>query len=216
MLEKIVNISAGSDYKHASKPGKYIKIAHYLSEYHPTGNDSISLSPATGFLSILGWKLKKIKSNKDIIQVGFTFDSLDFSTDLNPNDINQLHRLEYIIRFLLGNHEGSSELIAKFTSVVDPDRQDGNQIKVDLPEMKGFFDFLHTSYGYKSDLSAETYEVRKLFSEAQFKLADEFNYLNKNIIVFVEKYLSTKINVAREKDNKNSRLDLNSLQIRKT
>ncbi|MFA7228639.1 MAG: hypothetical protein WC061_06340 [Melioribacteraceae bacterium] len=215
MLEKIVNISAGSDYKQSSKPGRYSKVSRYISEYHPAGNDSISLSPATGFLSILGWKLKKIRSDKELIQVEFTFDDLDFSTTLNPNEFYQLHRFEYIIKYLLGNYLGSSELTVRIASFLDADISENNRVKVNLPEIKNFLELIYSSLGHKSNLSSDLFEVQKTFSESESRLISEFNYINKNLIGFLEKYLSTKMNFKMEQNENHGRLELNSLHIRK-
>jgi hypothetical protein len=214
MLEKIVNISAGSDYKQSSKPGNYSKVARYIAEYHSTGNDSISLSPATGFLAILGWKLKKISSDKETIHIEFSLDDIDFSTTLNPNEIQLSHRFEYIIKFLLGNYAGSPELIVKISALFNPGSPENNYIKSHLPEIKNFFDAVYSACGHKSTVSADLIEVQKIFSESENGLIVEFNYLNKNLVAFLEKFLSIKINLRTDRD-RNGRLSLNSCQIRK-
>lgn len=215
MLEKIVNISAGSDYKQSSKPGGHSKVSRYIGEYHAGGNDSISLSPATGYLSILGWKLKKISSNKESIQIEFSFDDMNFSVSINTGDIYQLKRFEYIIKYLLGNFGSSAEINVKISSFVDPEIPENSFVKVHLPEIKHFLDHLYSACGHKSSLSSDTFEVQKIFVETENRLAAEFNYINRSLINFLEKFLSTKINCKNGNSKNENKLELNMFQIRK-
>lgn len=213
MLEKIVNISAGSDYKQSSKPGARSKASRYLSEYHQVGNDSISLSPATAFLSVIGWKLKKIQIDKEKIHIGFSFDNLDFSTVINPGELFQLQRIDYLIKYSLDSFTGMVEVNLKISSPLVSENSKSIQVKLHLTELKKFFNSIILSSGHKPLVSSDSYEVQNIFSEMEHLLQSEFHYINKSLIGFLEKFLSIKINTKHEKVILNNKLALNFLQI---
>lgn len=216
MLEKIVNISAGSDYKQSSKSGSYSKVSRYLSDYHPSGNDSISLSPATSYLSVIGWKLKKILIDKEKIHIGFSFDNFDFSTAINPNDISQMHRIDYTIKYSLDTYTGMVDLNIKISSVLVSEKQENIQVKLHLPQLKKFLESVFSSSGYNSALSSENFEVQQVFTSMENELNREFNYVNGRLISFLEKFLTIKINLNQERTNFSNKLELDFLQIKKT
>lgn len=213
MLEKIVNISAGSDYKQSSKPGARAKVSRYLSEYHQVCNDSISLSPATAFLSILGWKLKKIQIEKEKIHIGFSFDNIDFSTALNPSEISLLSQIDYHIEHSIESPTGIFELNIKISSPVAAEITENIQVKNHLFEVKKFFDSIISFPGSKALLSSDSYDVQQIFSEMEYGLQSEFLYVNRGLINFLEKFLSIKINMLNSRATCNAKLTLKFLQI---
>ena len=215
MLEKIVNISAGSDYKQSSKSGARSKVSHYISEYHQVGNDSISLSPATAFLSVIGWKLKKIQIDKEKIHIGFSFDDVDFSTAINPGELFQLQRIVYSIKYSLDSFTGLIDVNIKISSPLISDNSESIQVKLHLPELKNFFDSIISSSEYKLHASSDTYEIQNIFSNMEHALRSEFNYINKSLISFLEKFLSIKINMKHENIIMNKKMELDFLQITK-
>ena len=215
MLEKIVNISAGSDYKQSTKPGARSKASRYLSEYHQVGNDSISLSPATAFLSVIGWKLKKIQIDKEKIHIGFSFDDVDFSTAINPGELFQLQRIVYSIKYSLDSFTGLIDVNIKISSPLISDNSESIQVKLHLPELKNFFDSIISSSEYKLHASSDTYEIQNIFSNMEHALRSEFNYINKSLISFLEKFLSIKINMKHENIIMNKKMELDFLQITK-
>ncbi|MCX6169952.1 MAG: hypothetical protein NTX65_11460 [Ignavibacteriales bacterium] len=216
MLEKIVNISAGSDYKQSSKPGKQSAVSNYINSYHAVSNDSISLSPATAFLSGIGWKLKKIQNEKEKLHIVFSFDDFDFSTVINPAEIIQIPRIEYEIKYSISSYTGVVNMTIKVASPLNLEGSESLQIKLHLNELNKFFGSIISTFGFRSDVSSNTYEVQKYFLEMESALQMEFNYLNKGLINFLEKYLSCKINLKNDESNTRHMLELKLLQINKT
>ncbi len=216
MLEKIVNISAGSDYKQSSRPGKQSAVSNYISSYHAVSNDSISLSPATSFLSGIGWKLKKIQNEKEKLRIVFSFDDFDFSTAIIPGEIIQLQRINYEIKYSLISYNGIVNMNVEISSPLNLEGSESIQVKLHLPELKKFFGSIISSFGSKTDVSSNNYEVQKLFVEMENALQREFNYINKGLINFLEKYLSLKISLKHEDVISGRMLELKLLQINKT
>lgn len=216
MLEKIVNISAGSDYKQSSKPGRQSAVSSYINSYHAVSNDSISLSPATAFLSGIGWKLKKIQNEKEKLRIVFSFDDLEFSALINPIELIQIQRIEYEIKYSASSYTGIFNVNIKVEAPVNPEEPENIQVKLQLPELKKFLSSIISSFGFKADVSSSTYEVQKYFLEMEHELQREFNYINKGLINFLEKYLSVKINFKQEDKITGHMLELKLLQITKT
>lgn len=216
MLEKIVNISAGSDYKQSSKPGKQSSVSNYISNYHAVSNDSISLSPATSFLSGIGWKLKKFQNEKEKLRIVFSFDDFDFSTAIIPGEIIQLQRIDYEIKYSLNSYTGIANMNIEVSSPLNFEGSESIQVKLHLPELKIFFGSIISSFGFKTDVSSSTYEVQRYFLEMENVLQREFNYINKGLINFLEKYLSLKISLKHEDVVTRRMLELKLLRINKT
>jgi len=216
MLEKIVNISAGSDYKQSSRPGKQSAVSNYISSYHAVSNDSISLSPATSFLSGIGWKLKKIQNEKEKLRIVFSFDDFDFSTAIIPGEIIQLRRIDYEIKYSTVSYTGVVNMNVEISSPLNLEGAESIQVKLHLPELKSFFGTILSSFSFKTDVSSSDYEVQKLFVEMENVLQTEFNYINKGLINFLEKYLSLKISFKNDDVVSRHMLELKLLQINKT
>jgi hypothetical protein len=216
MLEKIVNISAGTDYKQSSKPGRQSSVSNYISSYHAVSNDSISLSPATAFLSGIGWKLKKIQNEKEKLHIVFSFDDFDFSIAIIPGEIAQLQRIDYEIKYSFNSYTGIVNMNIKVASPLNIEGSESIQVKLHLPELKKFFSSIISSFGFRTDVSSSTYEVQKYFLEMENALQPEFSYINKGLINFLEKYLSLKFNLKHENVIAGHMLELKLLQINKT
>ena len=216
MLEKIVNISAGSDYKQSSRPGRQSAVSSYISSYHAVSNDSISLSPATSFLSGIGWKLKKIQNEKEKLRIVFSFDDFDFSTAIIPGEIAQLQRIDYEINYSVISYTSVVNMNVEISSPLNLEGAESIQVKLHLPELKSFFGSILSSFGFKTEVSSNNYEVQKLFVEMENALQTEFNYINKGLINFLEKYLSLKISFKHEDVVGKRMLELKLLQVNKT
>jgi hypothetical protein len=215
MLERIVNISPGSDYKSStSKSGHYHRSAQFLSTLQSSLSDSISLSPATAFLSSVQWRLKKLSNEKEKYVIVFDFDGFEFTAHVGQPDILIAHSMEYEVRKKVDRFTTVYDTFMQIISAVS-DQRDKPGSKVSLPELSllvnDFIDLENLTYS----LSSETTEVKRKFYQRNELLQGEFNYLNSCLVAFLEKYLSINYNFTAGALSQNDSLLLRKVQITK-
>ncbi|MEW6653534.1 MAG: hypothetical protein AB1394_08710, partial [Bacteroidota bacterium] len=135
MLERILNISAGSDYKNStSKSGNYQRTSQFLTTLQSSLSDSISLSPATVFLSSVHWRLKKLSSEKEKYIIAFEFDEFEFTAYLGQPDILITQSIEYEVKRKVEHYaklyETSLQIICSVT-----ERKEKPGSRVNMPEL---------------------------------------------------------------------------------
>ncbi|MEW6702263.1 MAG: hypothetical protein AB1298_06045, partial [Bacteroidota bacterium] len=194
MLEKIVNITAGSDYKQSSRPNRQTQAARYLSSYSSAANDSISFSPATALLHNLHWKLKRLKNDKEHFQITFEIDGFEFSTQIWQSEIINNKQLDYDIRRIAESYMNNIEIYLKIAAAINENGSEKIEVKYNLPALGKLTSGLVSLTTDYSSLSADNYKVSKMFSEFENDLRTEFEYLNNCLFSFVEKYSGLIIN----------------------
>ncbi|KAF0151683.1 MAG: hypothetical protein FD143_1816 [Ignavibacteria bacterium] len=215
MLERILNISAGSDYKSStSKSGSYHRTSQFLTTLQSSLSDSISLSPATAFLSSVHWRLKKINFEKEKYIITFEFDGFEFTAYLGQPDILITHSIEYEVKRKVEHYtklyEASLQIIS---SVSEQKEKPGSRIA--MPELFLFVIELLDLEDLTYSLNSENAEVKKIFYQKSNMLQTEFNYLNSCLVAFLEKYLSIKYNFTASALSKNESLLLRKVLINK-
>jgi hypothetical protein len=215
MLERIQNISAGSDYKNStSKSGNYHRTSQFLNTLQSSLTDSISLSPATAFLSSVHWRLKKLSNEKEKFVITFDFDEFEFTAHIGQPELLITHTIEYEVKRRIENYaklyEATMQMIC---SVTEHNEKCGSRLTI--PELNLFLLDVLELENLTYNLNSENSEVLKIFSQRSNSLYTEFNYLNKCIVAFLEKYLSLKYNFTAGAINQNESLLLRKVQINK-
>ncbi|MBI5730148.1 MAG: hypothetical protein HY963_03330 [Ignavibacteriales bacterium] len=214
MLERIVNISAGSDYKNSSKPNRFNKSSRYLSTFSSSLPDSISLSPATAFLSTINWRLKRITKSNDKIIINFEFDGYDFTAYVSQNEFHFQNNFEYDIKKIFEKLTERFEvqtLILCQHNIKNSDKLDPKFHLTVLSEMiYRFIDLSHYSYS----ISVDNSEVKKIFSDMEYALCQEFDYINTCLLSFLEKYLTIKADVINDNKRYDNALIMKQIQLK--
>jgi len=214
MLERIINISAGSDYKNSSKPNRYSKSSQYLSTFSSALSDSISLSPATAFLSTINWRLKRLTKNENKIVINFEFDGFDFTAYINHNEYQIQNNFEYDINKFFEKSAGKFEvqtLILCPHNFKNRDKLDPKFHLTVLSEM--IYQLIDLNYNSYS-ISVNNIEVNKIFADAEYALRQEFNYINGCLLNFLEKYLTVKVDVINDNQKHDNVLIMKKIHIK--
>jgi len=215
MLERILNISAGSDYKNStSKSGNYHRTSQFLSTLQSSMSDSISLSPATAFLSSVHWRLKKLNNEKEKFDITFDFDEFEFTAHIGQPDILFTHNIEYDVRKRIEYFASVYEANLNFMSPIKEQSERCGD-RINMPELNTFIMELLELEELSYNLNSENTDVRQLFNKRSYSLSTEFNYLNSCLITFIEKYLSIKYNFTAGALNQNENMLLRKVQINK-
>ena len=214
MLERIVNIKPGSDYRQSNSPNKGTIAARYLNTFHSTSSDSFSLSPATIFLSSIHWQLKNFHNENEKLSISFAFDGFDFSINILIGEISVTTNFDFEIKRTYDSAPLNVEVLTKISSPLYQDQNHNIEIKESLPVLQDLFDAFLSLNKSSGEISINDYLVRKEFIDRERNLLDEFMYVNMCLLNFLEKYLSLKFN---SKNNiENQHLVLKGLQIIRT
>jgi hypothetical protein len=216
MLERIINIAPGSDYKHSSaKTNRYQRTSQFLNELHSSVNDSISLSPATSFLASVHWKLKKFQSEKEKYVITFDFDGFEFTVHVGQPDLVVTHSMEYNVKKVIERISSSYLTTLYFNTPHFAKQDDKIEIKDKLPYLTTFVNELVDLNEISYLIKADSIEVKKIFFEKEEEMRLEFDYLNSCMVGFLEKYLSMKFNSADKRFSTEEVLSLLKAQVEK-
>lgn len=212
MLERIVNIAPGSDYqKSSAKSSTYSRSGHFLNSLNSSMNDSISLSPATAYLSSVKWKLKQLKKEREKVILSFEFDDFDFTAILEQTGITKsieyevkrtINKIPYIYKANIGIESSNLKK-----------QKEKFEMLTHLPILNSFFEELVRLSDYATNISADNARAKEAFFEKERDLISEFEYVNGCVLAFLEKYLTMNLIVAEKKDFTNDELLLKKIQI---
>jgi len=216
MLERIINITPGSDYKQSSHPSsRHVNAYKHLSSFSTPSNDSFLLSPATAFLASINWKLKKILSENEKLKVIFSFNEFEFSTSFYLVEITQNQKIDYDIQRSYDSYIGAYDISTKISAPISLQNADTLQIKTELNSLQDFIKSVFNP-GVSPEINwAENSEVQKIFFQMEKPLHSEFDYINECLLNFLEKFLSIKLNIKNENSNARDLLALKFLQVKK-
>jgi len=210
MLEKVVNIAPGSDYRRSAGNPKQFKRMMTFSFEHTSGNDSISISPATSLLSVFGWKVKKLKKNSDKIELGFELEEFLFEVILSAFQINQIPVIDYKITKQLSGYT-TELLVTLFLEAPINSVDDHTPVKLD--GLSRFIEQFNSISIKKPNIITDSHVIESLFIDHQKRLTKEFNYINSCLIQFLEKLLMFKFS-PNGRTNIGKSLMIKSIQIR--
>jgi hypothetical protein len=213
MLEKIVNIKPGSDYRHSSSPNKGAQAARYLNTFHSGSSDSFSLSPATVFLSSIHWQLKNFHNENEKLFVNFSFDEFDFSISILVGEISITTNFDYEIKRIYNSFIGNNEILAKISSPLYKEQNHNIEVKQNLPVLQNLYKSILELHERNGEIGIDDYFVGKIFIDLERNLLEEFTYINMCLLNFLEKYLSLRFNSKNDVENKH--LILRELQIKR-
>lgn len=191
MLEKVLNINPGSDYKKSTSNPKYYKKASGYHYSFASANDSLYISPATSLLASLGWKIKKLNKDSEKIQIMFELDGFDFEANIFINELNQNPKIDYRTR---KNLERFSTVVLITVSLTAPIISIPGELESNI-KLRGFSRFVdqfESTRFKKPSLITEKNTIETLFYDVRKEITEEFNLINSCFVSFLEKYISFK------------------------
>lgn len=212
MLEKVVNISPGTDYRKSSgNPKYYKKLGPHGYTKLSSGNDYLSISPATSLLASLGWKLKKLNKNSEKLHLVFEVDGFEFETSVLPNELNHNPAVDYKVE---KNFHGYMTEIFVTVSLKAPI---GNKFvpggRKKLETLSNFFEQFNVPGIAKPNTITNKVTIDSFLSDYQKLLAEEFEYINACLIQFLEKYISVEVSFHNNEKNEGA-VVIKSIEIR--
>lgn len=191
MLEKVLNINPGSDYKKATgNPKYYKKVSGYQMSMN-SANDTLYISPATSLLASLGWKIKKLNRDSEKIQIQFELDEIDFEASIFVFELNQHPKIDYKVVKKV-NRFASDVIVALFLSAPVKSLTDDITSDVKFNVLKRFFLQFESPRFKKATTIDDSNIIETLLFDFRKEITNEFNLINNCFIKFLEKYISFK------------------------
>jgi hypothetical protein len=210
MLSKIINIHAGSDFKHSGSKGFYSQYENFKHE-SSNPHDSVVLSPAVQFIKLINWKLKELSFfSKEKLFISFQISEFEFHTIIDYAEIKNNALLEFnIIKEF--SDKGKEKLVAGFFYFLSKSDNEPHSISADLDEMRILFSRME-DLNIKNELSREDCELlNSLFDGIYEGITKTFKIISDNLFTFIERLTELKIEIP-ETINANS-AQLNKIKI---
>ena len=201
MLNRIINIAAGSEYKNSSRSSKFSydkKASLYKNvDFH----DSINISPAVHYFTKYNWKLKElIRDGSGKIRINFSIEDFDFSVVVDLADVKTVHHLDYEIAKIFEDDIRTKVMYVEILVGCEKPHYEESPSVFSLTEVRKFFDRLIT-LNIGGELSRnDTTIMNRLTDGFDSGLKKEFDQLNNRLLIFIEKYSDVKFSAGIESD----------------
>ena len=194
MLHKIINISAGSDFKKSNGAGnqnKFLKRNAYSSfQFH----DSIIFSPALQFLTNVQWQLKEISHlSKGKLAISFITSDIEFQTVVDLPNIESIKTLDYKVIKDNSEDETSDPMLVEVEVRIEGINEESLPHRVTLDTLENLF---HRLFVFKVENQlnrTNSVMLTELIGDLLDDLKTEFDQVNNRLFSFIEKLTESKI-----------------------
>ncbi len=209
MLNKIDNISAGSTFKNASKmPGANnnynIHFARRM-DYH----DSVDFSPYLKYINQINWKLKDFKYvAKEKLYLDFVISDIQFQINIDLTDFSALEILDYFVSKEFYKNNIKKKISSKILSKIGKLNYNQENLIVSFHNLNLFFQKVEEPGLIDGTTLKDQYILDNYVSDYLNGMIKEFEQLNNQVLIFLDKLANIKIGI-----NRKSNLSTNDLLI---
>ncbi len=193
MLNKIDNISAGSEYSKSAKPAGFGINAASAYNRRADVHDSVNISPAFQFLNQVNWKLKELKhSANEKLFLNFIISNIEFKTTIDLANLKILNSLDYNL-MKEANYEGSFlKIYSDLSAAVSEINYNEEPALINFSSMNVFFNRVIDLRIYREINRSDPYVIEDLLSGISYGIKNEFEQLNNQVFIFLDKLLKLK------------------------
>ena len=194
MLDKISNISAGSEYSRSAKSNSFNGIIGAAYNKKVDAHDSVNISPALKYLTEVNWKLKEFKHViNEKLYLTFLVSDIEFQTTIDLVNLSGLASLEYrVIKEKKGNN-WKSRTYMDLAAALDKIQYDENPFLINFSALNVLFQRIFDLNVFNEITQNDRYMIEELLRDIKFGINDEFNYLNSFLFTFIDKLIGIKI-----------------------
>lgn len=193
MLNKIDNISAGSEFSKSTRPaGSGINAA---SAYNRRADvhDSMNISPALQFLNQVNWKLKEFKNiNNEKISLDFIISNIEFITTIDLVSLNKLEMLDYNLLKEEKSISSNDKIYSQISSRIEEIRYNIEPSLINFSALNVFFSRAMEMRIYRDLAEGDSYIFNDLLNGITYGIRNEFEQLNNQVFIFIYKLLDIK------------------------
>lgn len=215
MLNKIDNISPGSEYSKANRPVGFsgnLATAYVRQSYI---HDSVNISPALQFLNLVRWRLKDFKHiSKEKLFLDFVLSDIEFQTTIDLVNIGRLDDLNYHIIKEGNESHNTSRIISDLSVKIENIKYDNERLLINLSSFNVFFQRIFNQRIYSELTNSDKYIIDELMSGISAGIREEFEYLNNQLFNFIDKLEGVRVDKRYRNDiNNNEILTFKSIKI---
>ncbi len=194
MLNKIINISAGSDFKKSNGSGnqnKFLRRNPYSSfQFH----DSIIFSPALQYLTNIQWRLKEISHlSKGKLAISFITSDIEFQTVVDLPNIDSLKTLDYKVIKENSQADDDDPMLVEVEVRIEGINEEVLPQAVTLDKLESLFKRLF-AFKIENQLNkTNSVMLTELIGDLLEDLKKEFDHVNNHLFNFIEKLTESKI-----------------------
>ena len=199
MLNKIDNISAGSTFSNASKTtganNNYnINFARRM-DYH----DSVDFSPYLKYINQINWKLKDFKYiAKEKLYLDFIISNIQFQITIDLTGFNELEILDYFIAKEFDKRSFKKKITSKILSKIGKLNYNQENLIVPFNNLNLFLQKAEESGLIGDTTLKDQYILDNLASDYLNGMVKEFEQLDNQVLIFLEKLAGIKIGINRK------------------
>ena len=203
MLEKIIHIAPGSEFRNSTKSPELLKYIKGDRSNIFNINDSVNFSPAIQFLTRIEWQLKELsKTANEKLLITFCISELEFRVVIDLSILNKLTFITYEIQ-RDSSKSGDARTLIVLTSILNEILYDENNVFLELVALNRLFDRFE-QLNINNELNGSDTETMSYLTEnLSIQLQTEFEYINKFLFVFIEKLTDKKINAGIKNNTSN-------------
>ncbi|MHB1687358.1 MAG: hypothetical protein ACYCVH_08285 [Ignavibacteriaceae bacterium] len=203
MLNKIDNISAGSDYNKASKTANSGNLLNINFARRLDLHDKVDFSPSLKFVNQINWKLKEFKHIvNDKLFLDFVVSNIEFKTTIDLANFNKLEILNYLVIKEVDKDNVRKKIIADISSYIGKINYNQDPLLIKFLSLNLFFRRVEES-NLSGDITVrDKFVLENFVNDIINGIMKEFDLLNNQIFIFLDKLANLKLSVA-EKDKNN-------------
>jgi DNA primase large subunit len=201
MLNKIDNISPGSEYSKASRPsGSSGSLASaYVRQSYV--HDSVNISPALQFLNQVRWRLKEFKHvAKEKLFLDFILSDIEFQTTIDLDSIERADYLSYHITKQGNETNLNSKIISDLSVKIENIHYDEGALLLNLSALNVFYQRIFKQRIYRELTQNDKYVIDELVNGISAGMQDEFEHLNNQLFIFLDKLEGIRVDKKGRKD----------------
>ncbi len=193
MLNKIDNISAGSEYSKSARPSGFGINAASAYNRRADIHDSVNISPALQFLNQVNWRLKEFKhSANEKLFLDFIVSSIEFRTTIDLVNINLLGSLDYNLIKEGSPAVSTSKIYSDLSSAIGEINYDTVPVLINFSALNVFFGRVFDMHIYRELTRSDSYIFEELLNGIGNGIRNEFDQLNSQVFIFLDKLINIK------------------------
>lgn len=207
MLDKILNITPGSDYNNSPSKKRQRGFLDSKTAFNHDINDSVSFSSAWQFLRNLNWNLSNLKLHADEgFELYFFVNNIEFRIKV---DFTELYRKPFSIHLLQKRIiSGSAKQIIITVEKAAHDYPE----ELSIPEFKAVETLLNRVWNLElyNELNDDEFNLNDLLDEIFEEAETEINFLVQSVVKLGEKLFDKSYSFIP-----NGEYELSSLKVKK-
>jgi len=215
MLNKIDNISAGSEFSKSTKPAGPGINAASVNSRRADVHDSVNISPALLFLNQVNWRLKEFKhSGNEKLYLNFIVSNIEFFTKIDLVNLTKAESLNYNLLKEENTINSRVKIYTDISSGLKEIRYDMEPYLINFSALNVFFRRVMEMKIYRELTRGDSYIFNDLLNGITNGIQNEFEQLNNQVFVFIYKLINIKKeNALNITSNFNETFTINSLKV---